>query len=651
MASKVDITIKAKDEASGVIDGINDSFGELGTGAEEAEQISSDAFGDIFDSAMDAFVGINQGVELAIKAFDLLKGAYEGTVGKVLEIAGEVEELVRVSGDAPENMSALRLETEKAGVPFDDLYKAMENLNKNGVPPTLENIGKIAEEYSKLEDPIERARYLTEQFGEYGDDIAPMLEDIAGGVTAVQDAGLIFTEEEIQAAKDYEENVAGLKQSWEGFALSIGTSVIPALSGLLTTLGNFSLEGTGGGISGFLIGEIESIQQVLLQIQLVDLALSDSSLSISEKMELIWKAIGTSNTPDVEELQRIIGGLTGELEGVPSAAENAAAAIDEIVESLIADTGSWEEFVRLTGEAGIGLFGLTEEAYNAEKGIAAAGEAADGAAGPITEAGEAAGEAAGGMQAVADATNNADDAMKAYSERLLFKIASEGLSEDAALALAGAMGLVDQKTVAATQQVNFYQDLLAAGVITQAEYNLLIEQLATDLENVPEKTPVEVTTNVEEVLDDLDDLATWRTKPLLVEVEVDDSKVRNWQPPSKTGTVTYSPVKGGLYAAGGAIHAAASGLAASLSSYWVGERGPEPFFPAIDGRIVSNTQAMAALRGGAGANAREIANAVRDGVREAMRDERGGNVYNLTMPTSSNPADVRTAFELMEAWA
>jgi len=139
-------------------------------------------------------------------------------------------------------------------------------------------------------------------------------------------------------------------------------------------------------------------------------------------------------------------------------------------------------------------------------------------------------------------------------------------------------------------------------------------------------------------------------KEFTVKAEVDDSAVRHYTPPNKTGTVTYSPVKGGLYAAGGAIHAAASGLAASLSSYWVGERGPEPFFPAMDGRIVSNTQAMAALRGGAGANAREIANAVRDGVREAMRDERGGNVYNLTMPTSSNPADVRTAFELMEAW-
>lgn len=650
MASKVDITIKAKDEASGVIDGINDSFGGLGDGATEASEISSDAFGDIFDSAMTAFVGINQGIELAIKAFDLLKGAYEGTVGKALDIAGEIEELMRVSGEAPEKLSALRIEAEKADVPFDDLYKAMENLNKNGVAPTIDNLVAIADEYVRLQDPIARVALLTENFGSAGDEIAPMLEAIAGGVTAVQDAGLIFTEEEIQAAKDYEENVAGLKQSWEGFALTIGTSIIPALSDLLTTLSGFSLEGTGGGIAGFLTGEIESIQQVLLQIQLVDLALSDSSLSIPEKMELIWKAIGTSNTPDVEELQRIIGGLTGELEGVPSAAENAAAAIDETVESLIADTGSWEEFVRLTGEAGIGLLGLTEEAYNAEKGIAAAGEAADGAAGPITEAGEAAGEAAGGMQAVADATNNADDAMKAYSERLLFKIASEGLSEDAALELAGAMGLVDQKTVAATQQVNFYQDLLAAGVITQAEYNLLIEQLATDLENVPEETPVEVTTNVEEVLDDLDDLATWRTKPLLVDVEVDDSKVRNWTPPTKTGTITYLPSNAQLRASGGVVNAAA-GVAAGLSHYWVGERGPEPFFPSVDGRIVSNTQAMSALRGGAGANAREIANAVRDGVKDAMRETKAGNVYNLTMPTSSNPADVRTAFELMEAWA
>src|SRR5690606_10189044 len=173
-------------------------------------------------SAMTAFVGINQGVELAIKAFDLLKVAYEGTVGKVLEIAGEVEEFVRISGDAPENMSLLRLEAEKADVPFDDLYKAMENLNKNGVAPTLDNLMLIAQEYVNLQDPVAQATLLTENFGSAGDEIAPMLEAIAGGVTAVQDAGLIFTEEEIAQAQAYEEAVANLGIAWDGIVTTIG---------------------------------------------------------------------------------------------------------------------------------------------------------------------------------------------------------------------------------------------------------------------------------------------------------------------------------------------------------------------------------------------------------------------------------------------
>ena len=245
MASLVEILIKAKDQVSAVIDGITGSLDGLGKGAEDAEQVSSDAFGDIFDSAMDAFVGINQGVELAIKAFDLLKGAYEGTVGKVLEIASEVEKFVRISGDAPENMSALRLEAEKADVPFDDLYKAMENLNKNGVPPTLDNLVAIADEYTKLEDPIDRARFLTEQFGSAGDDIAPMLDAIADGVTAVQDAGLIFTEDELQDIRDYEEAVANLGLAWDGLVTTIGMSVIPGLTDFLgqfqNTIGSIGL--------------------------------------------------------------------------------------------------------------------------------------------------------------------------------------------------------------------------------------------------------------------------------------------------------------------------------------------------------------------------------------------------------------------------
>lgn len=57
-------------------------------------------------------------------------------------------------------------------------------------------------------------------------------------------------------------------------------------------------------------------------------------------------------------------------------------------------------------------------------------------------------------------------------------------------------------------------------------------------------------------------------------------------------------------AAGGEIHAAAG-----LPVHWAGEMGPEPFIPAMSGRIVSNTQAVQTLResgGYSGASQRPI---------------------------------------------
>jgi tetratricopeptide (TPR) repeat protein len=76
----------------------------------------------------------------------------------------------------------------------------------------------------------------------------------------------------------------------------------------------------------------------------------------------------------------------------------------------------------------------------------------------------------------------------------------------------------------------------------------------------------------------------------------------------------------------------------------------ERFVPSADGYILSRSDAARAASGG-GANAGEIAMAVKAGVLAALSSGGLARNYNLTMPTSSNPADVRTAFELMEAWA
>jgi hypothetical protein len=61
--------------------------------------------------------------------------------------------------------------------------------------------------------------------------------------------------------------------------------------------------------------------------------------------------------------------------------------------------------------------------------------------------------------------------------------------------------------------------------------------------------------------------------------------------------------------------------------------------------------AKALYGGGSAISPEAIGKAVAQAMSGVTSNKKGGNVYNLTMPTSSNPEDIRTAFELMEAWA
>ena len=91
-----------------------------------------------------------------------------------------------------------------------------------------------------------------------------------------------------------------------------------------------------------------------------------------------------------------------------------------------------------------------------------------------------------------DATNDADAAMRDYTEALLFKIAAEGLSSEQALLLADAMGLVDDRTVMATEKTKLYKDWLDQGAITIEEYNDLILKLGDYLGALPENIDINV---------------------------------------------------------------------------------------------------------------------------------------------------------------
>ena len=97
---------------------------------------------------------------------------------------------------------------------------------------------------------------------------------------------------------------------------------------------------------------------------------------------------------------------------------------------------------------------------------------------------------------VKDATNNAADAMREYSEELLFAIASQGLTDEQALGLAYAMGLVDESTVLATEKTKLYKSWLDQKLITEEEYYELIKNVNKEIQNVPASKTFDLWVNI-----------------------------------------------------------------------------------------------------------------------------------------------------------
>lgn len=81
----------------------------------------------------------------------------------------------------------------------------------------------------------------------------------------------------------------------------------------------------------------------------------------------------------------------------------------------------------------------------------------------------------------------------------------------------------------------------------------------------------------------------------------------------------------GLYGAGKLPARASGGPVVAGQAYMVGEHGPEPFVPAIDGRVLSVSQAQAAVRGGGGAHVRLDVNVNDDGTLGVIARQAGAS--------------------------
>jgi hypothetical protein len=385
-----------------------------------------------------AKIGAALGIATAAVAA-LSKGIKE-TVGVTMDYAAEVRDLQRASGMSAEETSKVIQVFDDMDVSAETLTMSLRKMSQEGITFSVDKMAEMSDEYLKLAEGAERNKFLLDNFGRSGLEMGKALEigsDAIKQMADNMDGALILTQENVDAAREYEIAMDEMNDAVMGLKVSIGNQLIPVMTDL-TNAFNSMVSIVPDAENG-----IENLNEALMsgEISHDDYKRAVDDLLKSLKIEIDEQGNLTSNMRGSESATDALKGSTALYS---EAAYEAALATEE-----------WDKHEKLLADQ-----------FNKETTPA--------------------------IEDATDATNSAADAMRKYTEELLFSIASQGLTEAQALELAYAMGLVDEKTVYATQKASDYKTMLDEGIITLSEYKTKIAELQDSLEGLPKDLYIDV---------------------------------------------------------------------------------------------------------------------------------------------------------------
>ena len=213
MANTVQILIEAIDKTGGVLGNISSYFDDLAKGI---NGLINNPFTDFIRESIDY----------------------------TMEFHTQVEDLSRTTGITIEESSRLITAASGFGVSYQELMTGVETATKKGREITVEELGKIADEYVAIgasDGPIGQAKYLVDIFGQSGLDMAALFAEGASGVeTAMSDVSDAVAIDGSEQTKfdAYETSLGNFKETLGGFKIAVAGEFLPALTEMFDGLNN-----------------------------------------------------------------------------------------------------------------------------------------------------------------------------------------------------------------------------------------------------------------------------------------------------------------------------------------------------------------------------------------------------------------------------
>lgn len=356
-----------------------------------------------------SFTEMNSAVELAVRYLNSVKRVVGELVGTASDYARQVRDMSRVTGASTEETSRLIQVADDMTISYETLTVAARAAAKNGIEFTTESLAKMADEYLALNPGVERSSYLLKHFGRSGLEMGKLLEQGGDAIREMSGSisdNLVLTEQQVRAARELEIAEDNLGDTIEGLKVRMGNYLIP----VLVDAGNTTMT--------LLTWEEQLDAQYRTHAKEIERTIP---VWDDYARELVRSALASGQLHGMEarKAQALLDGKI--------AAENQAAVLEDLV-----------------GE----LDGTTSAQWSATQQTLAWNEAMGGSTAGLHLTAEQAAQFAPVLDdKLMPATVDARTAMQELTKELLFNQAAQGLDAKAALGLAGAMGLVDTKTL------------------------------------------------------------------------------------------------------------------------------------------------------------------------------------------------------------
>lgn len=221
----VDDAVKNLNTASGSVDKLDSSTAKTGdTSVQTAAKM----------------VTLNSAINVAKQGVAELTKLYNESIGALVTYSDRVDNFSRSLGVSAQEASSLIQVADDLNISESTLDTAMRQALKKGVDPSIEGIKKLAAEYQAIQDPIEKTKFVMENFGSRTYQMNKILEQspekIDSMVAAFQKEGLILSGETLASTRRYKLAVNELGDSLQSLGYAIAEELIPVLSDIVEPL-------------------------------------------------------------------------------------------------------------------------------------------------------------------------------------------------------------------------------------------------------------------------------------------------------------------------------------------------------------------------------------------------------------------------------